>query len=130
MYGNSSKSHAAAQRSAERRKSEDEAPRLAAEVPALRSARIEIVEQVPTGSTKHVKLVVVARAPALFRIPCGYPTCQDGGHDITSALMSAFRRRLTTSSGDSSCNGMSGTAQCSRRIHYTVTAEYADLPAR
>jgi hypothetical protein len=126
MYGNSSKSHAAAQRSLERRKSEDEAPRLATEVPALRSARIEIVEQVPTGSTKHVKLVVVARAPALFLIPCGDATCQDGGHDITAQLMSAFRRRLTTAKGEDSCGGMSGTAQCGRSIQYTVTAEYAD----
>jgi hypothetical protein len=128
MRGNSFKFHAAAKRSTERRKTEDDAPRLAAEVPTLRSARITVIEQVPTGSTKHVKLVVVARAPALFIIPCGDPSCQDGGHDITSHLMSAFRRRLTTAEGEDSCGGMSGTAQCGRSISYQLTAEYAEPP--
>ncbi|MDB4986315.1 MAG: hypothetical protein JWN04_1493 [Myxococcaceae bacterium] len=129
MYGNSSKSHAAAQRSLERRKSEDDAPRLATEIPSLRSAKIQVTELVPTGSTKHVKHVIVARAPALFIIPCGDATCQDGGHDITPYLMSAFRRRQTTFEGESGCGGTSGSAQCSRSIRYQLIAEYAaDAP--
>jgi hypothetical protein len=130
MYANSSKSYAAAQRRIERRKSEDDAPRLANEVPSLRSARILVIEQVPTGSTRHVKHVVVARAPALFVIPCGDPTCQEGGHDITHALMSAFRRRQTQADGEDGCGGMSGTAQCGRSIRWELTAEYAELPPR
>ncbi|MDB4975623.1 MAG: hypothetical protein JWN48_3964 [Myxococcaceae bacterium] len=130
MYGNSSKSHAAAQRSLDRRKSEDDAPRLAAEIPTLRSAKIQVTELVPTGSTKHVKHVIVARAPALFIIPCGDSTCQDGGHDITPYLMSAFRRKLTTFEGEDSCGGTSGSAQCSRSIRYTLNAEYAPEQAR
>lgn len=128
MYANSFKSHAAAQRSADRRKSEDDAPRLASEVPTLRSAKILVTELVPTGSTKHVKHVVVARAPALFVIPCGDPTCQDGGHDITGDLMYALRRRLTTAEGEDGCQGMSGSAQCGRSIKYQLIAEYAELP--
>jgi hypothetical protein len=125
MYANSSKFHAAAQRAIERRKSEDDAPRLVAEVPSLRSARILIIEQVPTGSTRHTKHVVVARAPALFVIPCGDTTCQDGGHDITSQVMSAFRRRLLTAQGEDACGGMSGSAPCGRSIRFELTAEYA-----
>jgi hypothetical protein len=125
VYGNRSKSRAAAPRSIERRKSEDDAPRLAVEIPLLRTARIEIVEQVPNGNTKHVKHVVVARAPALFIIPCGDQTCQDGGHDITHQVMSALRKRLTTATGEDSCSGMTGSAQCGRSIQFTLTAEYA-----
>jgi hypothetical protein len=128
MYANSSKFHAAAQRALERRKSEDDAPRLAAEVPTLRSARILIIEQVPTGSTRHTKHVVVARAPALFVIPCGDSTCQDGGHDITSAVMSAFRRKLLKSEGEDGCGGMSGSAPCGRSIRFELSAEYAPAP--
>lgn len=128
MYANSFKSREAALRSVERRKIEDDAPRLAAEVPLLRSARIQVTEQVPTGSTKHVKLVVVARAPALFIIPCGDQTCKDGGHDITAALMSAFRMRQTAAEGEDACGGTVGTASCSRSIRYQLTAEYAPLP--
>jgi hypothetical protein len=126
MHANSFKFHAAARRSVERRKTEDDAPRLAAEVPRLRSARIQVTEQVPTGSSKHVKHVVVARAPALFIIPCGDASCQDGGHDITAHLMSAFRRLQTTAEGEDACGGMSGTAQCGRSIRYQLTAEYGE----
>jgi hypothetical protein len=125
MYANSSKSHASAQRSIERRKSEDDAPRLLAEVPSLRSARILIIEQVPTGSMRHTKHIVVARAPALFIIPCGVPACQDGGHDITSHVMSALRRRLPTAQGEDACGGTSGSAPCGRSIRFELTAEYA-----
>jgi hypothetical protein len=124
---NGSKSRAAAERSRERRKVEDDAPRLADELPLLRSARIEIVD---SGGTKYLRHVVVARSPALFIIPCGDPACKDGGHDITSEVMSAFRRRLETAVGESSCGGMTGSAQCRRTIQFTVTATYADAPPR
>jgi len=124
MYDRS-RSQAAAQRSAERRKREEEAPRLSAEVPALTNARIEVVEKVPNGTTKYVKLIVVARAPALFEIACGDHTCQDGGHDITSYVMSALRSQHAHFEGESSCGGMTGSAPCSRAITYRVSAEYA-----
>jgi hypothetical protein len=124
MHGRS-KFQAAAQRSAERRKREDEAPRLSAEVPMLTSVRIEVVEKVPNGTTKHVKLIVVARAPALFVIACGDHTCQDGGHDITSYVMSALRSQRAHFEGESACSGMTGSAPCARTITYQVSAEYA-----
>jgi hypothetical protein len=124
MYGNASKSHAAAQRSAERRKREDEAPRLSAEVPRLTSLRIEVVEHVPNGTTKHVKLVV-DRAPALFVIACGDGTCQEGGHDITREVISALRSQRPEYLGDSSCTGSTGSAPCTRTISYRVAAAYS-----
>jgi hypothetical protein len=124
---NGSKSRAAAERSRERRKAEDDAPRLAAEFPLLRVARIEIVD---SGGTKYARHVVVARSPALFIIPCGDPACKDGGHDITNEVMHAFRVRLETAVGESSCGGTVGSAQCRRSIQFTLTAEYADAPPR
>ena len=126
MYGNSSKSHAAAQRSLERRKSEDDAPRLATEIPSLRSAKIQVTELVPTGSTKHVKHVIVARAPALFIIPCGDATCQDGGHDITQEVIRALRGGRERFEGKMACNGALGSAgaPCTSVLSYTGLAKY------
>lgn len=123
MYNNSTKARAAAQRSKERRLAEDDAPRLAAAFPWLRSARIEITEQVPNGITRYTKHIVVARSPALFIIPCGDALCQDGGHDITAVIMDAFRKRLASAEGESSCVGTTGTAQCGRSIQFVLTAE-------
>lgn len=122
----SSKFQAATQRSVERREAEEGAPRLIAQVPSLRSARIQITEMIPTGTTKHIKHVVVASAPALFIIPCGDKACRDGSHDLTAPLMSAFRRRLTSAVGENSCEGTCGTAPCGRSIRYELVAEYAD----
>jgi hypothetical protein len=127
MYANSSKFNAATQRAVERRRIEDDAPRLAAEVPALRSARILIVEQVPTGSTRHTRHVIVSRAPALFIVPCGDPSCLEGGHDITAHVMSAFRRRLSKAEGEDGCGGSCGSAPCGRSIRFELSAEYAAL---
>jgi hypothetical protein len=127
---NNSKSREAAERSRERRKAQDDAPRLAAELPLLRSARIEIVENVANGNTKYVKHVVVARSPVLFIIPCGDPTCKDGGHDITGEVMRAFRRQLASAVGESACGGTTGSAQCRRSIQFTLSAAYAEAPAR
>jgi hypothetical protein len=125
LYNNSGKSRAAAQRSRDRRKAEDDAPRLIDVLPGLRSAKLAVTELVANGATKYIKHIVVARSPVLFIIPCGDPVCQDGGHDITSELMSAFRKRLATASGESACTGTTGTAECRRSIQYTLTAEYA-----
>jgi hypothetical protein len=125
MY--SKKLHAGALRSAERRKRELEAPRLAAEVPGLKSLRIEVVEHVPTGTTKHVKHVVVAHAPALFVIPCCDSDCEDGGHDLTREVMAALRTRKQSLSGESPCQGSVRSGHCNRRITYQVSIEYVPV---
>lgn len=127
MHANSKTSNAAAAvlRSADRRRREDQAPRLLSEVPDLKSLRIEIVEQLPTGTSKHVKLVVVARAPAVFVIPCGDGDCQDGGHDLTHEMLWSLRSRQRWASGASDCSGTVRSGNCSRRITYQLSAEYA-----
>lgn len=125
MHGNPKMSNAAGLRSAERRRREGEAPRLLREVPGLKSLRIEIVEHFSTGTNKHVKLVVVAHAPALFDIPCGDPDCQDGGHDLTRDLMRSLRGREMEAMGASDCPGSVRSGNCNRRITYQMKAEYA-----
>ena len=67
----------AAQRFAERRRREDEAPRLSEQVRDLESLRLELEERCgDTGaSPKYTRRFVVARAPALFFVPCGDPRC-------------------------------------------------------
>lgn len=130
MYNNSKKSGAAAERSVERRRREQEAPRLATEVPGLKSLRIEVIEHLPTGSSKYVKLVVVAHAPALFVLPCGDRDCQDGGHDLTREVMWALRARQTALAGESGCRGTVRSGNCPRVINYQLSAEYVLAPVR
>src|ERR1700691_4968117 len=95
MHG---KSREASERFAERRRREDEAPRLRDEIPSLRTMRLEVEEHRATSAvaeTRHVRIVIVDRAPALFVLPCGDPDCRDGGHDVTSEIMDRLRHGAT-----------------------------------
>jgi hypothetical protein len=121
------KQTAAALRSAERRQREDDAPRLSTEVPELVSLSLEIEERSESTAAlqqKHTRRVVVTSAPALFLLPCGDPKCEDGGHDVTYAIMRALRARETEFSGEDSCCGALGQSQCRRILHYVAAAEY------
>ena len=117
----------AGQRYAERRRREDEAPRLLERVPQLASLKLEIEER--HGSTcasvpKHVRHIVVDNAPALFVIPCGDASCRDGGHDVTSALLRHLAAGEPHFEVDDDCNGSVGSAQCGSRMHLVATAVY------
>jgi hypothetical protein len=117
-----------AQRFAERRKREDEAPRLTAEVPRLQSLALEIEEKSGGGTVAeptHVRRVVVQHAPALFVLPCGDARCKDGGHDVTYAVMRALRGGETRFDGEDVCTGSVGTGQCPRVLHFVGIATYA-----
>lgn len=115
----------AAQRFADRRRREEEAPRLSSRVPDLVSLRLEIEERTGLGGTKHVRPVFIDRAPALFLIQCGDPRCLDGEHDLTWAIMRALEARQTTFSGTDECRGTIGSSRCVRVLHFSGTAEYA-----
>ena len=115
-------------RSAERRKREDEAPRLSADVPRLKTLKLEIEERMNGGSVAepvHVRRVVVEHAPALFVITCGDPRCKDGGHDITRSVMDGLRAHQERFEGEDICIGSLGTAQCSRVLHFVCVATYS-----
>src|SRR5580692_1192629 len=106
MYMHNRKQSEAALRFAERRKREDDAPRLSAEVPRLLTLRLEIEER-SGGSVVaepvHVRRIVVEHAPALFFLPCG--ETRFDGQDV--------------------CAGSQGSGQCSRVLHYVAVATYA-----
>jgi hypothetical protein len=115
-----------AERVQERRRREDSAQRLTAAVPSLVSLNLEIAERASeVGSeTVYIRRVVVNAAPALFEVPCGETSCEDGGHDITNALLGALREGLTSFSGEDACHGSVRTSRCSRIVRYTATATY------
>jgi hypothetical protein len=122
----SAKHTEAARRYAERRRREDEAPRLKAEVPALEALDLELTERKgeAAGSTTHTRRVVVASAPALFEITCGDPSCSDGGHDLTYAVMRKLREHAATFDGDDVCHGSVGSSTCGRELHWVARATY------
>jgi hypothetical protein len=121
----SRKNTLAAERFAERRRREDEAPRLSDQVPTLKSLRIELEECFGSGATKHVRRFVVSSARALFLVPCGDPRCTDGEHDLTHPVMHALRAGETSFHGSDDCTGSIGSSVCSRVLRFDGAAEYA-----
>lgn len=117
----------AAERFAERRRREDEAPRLRDIVPRLAACRIEIEERrggVTTADVSHTRRIVVDRAPALMVIPCGDGSCKEGGHDISSELLRGLREGREVIRGEDTCYGQVGTADCGRVLRFTAFADY------
>jgi hypothetical protein len=116
-----------AERFAERRRRENEAPRLLSISPTLQSLRFELGERRAGGSlveTAHARPIVVSHAPALFFFPCHDSSCKDGGHDLTAVICAALRARKERFEGTDPCHGRTGTAECGRELHYVATATY------
>jgi hypothetical protein len=125
MHG---KSREASERFAERRRREDEAPRLRDEAPELRTLRLVIEESRGTTSlaeARHVRIVIVDRAPALFMIPCGDNDCRDGGHDVTRELMNHVRAKDKEFVVKDSCLGTVRDVPCGRTVIVKATATHA-----
>jgi hypothetical protein len=117
----------AAERAAERRSREDAAPRLKARAPDLTSLKLEVEEShetVGAGEPKHVRHIVVERAPALFILPCGDRSCEGGGYDITTAVMRAVEAHEEHFRAEDCCHGTVGNASCGRSLRVTGTATY------
>lgn len=118
----------AAERASERRKREDDAPRLKVMVSDLATLKLEIGEYRKDGDTPQVsytKHVVVERAPALFQIGCSDSDCADGGHDLTRSIMAALRVASTDFNGEDSCYGRRQGETCGKLLRYRVRATYA-----
>ena len=114
-------------RAAERRRREDEAPRLTTRVPRLESLVLTIEERRPGSvgaDVQHVKRIVVGSAPALFDLSCCDRACKDGGHDVTRSIMMELERGTTEFEGEDTCHGSLGSAQCSRILRYKAVAAY------
>jgi hypothetical protein len=117
----------ASERHAERRRREDEAPRLSATVPNLLTLKLHLQESkgdVSVAETGHIRHVVVAHAPLLFELPCRDNACKDGGHDITNAITRSLKAGETQFEGEHSCTGYVGDGPCQRVLRYTATATY------
>lgn len=115
-------------RFAERRRREDEARRLSSEVPSLQSLRLDIEEHRGNSTlaeTKHVRHVVVARAPALFTLPCGDSDCREGGHEVTDIMMQRLREQATAFVVEHECGGDIRGARCDRVLRVSATAGYS-----
>ncbi len=117
----------AAQRFAERRRREDEAPRLRDELPNLLDLRLEIEERRAGGHTadsKHIRRVVVDSAPALFVLACSDPRCKNGGHDVTHTMMRSLSAGLREFEGEDVCRGELGSAECGRILRFIAHPTY------
>ncbi|WP_394848950.1 hypothetical protein LZC95_16040 [Pendulispora brunnea] len=110
-----------------RKQREDDSPRLRAEVPTLETLKLEIEERrgnTTNPETTYIRRIVVESAPALFALVCGERDCEDGGHDITYAVMAGLRRGSTKFEGEDVCHGSVRTTTCGRVLHYKATATY------
>jgi hypothetical protein len=126
MYSRSRNSEAA-QRFAERRRREDAAPRLREAVPSLATLRLEVDERrgvTNAGDPKHVRLVVVDSAAALFSLPCGDHGCRDGGHELTDVVLRALKAGAARTELEDPCHGNVGTVPCGLVLHLLLTATY------
>src|ERR1700730_16768349 len=129
MMRNRRKNSPQALRFEERRRRENDAPRLCDHVPGLLSLRLEIEERSGVTATKHIRPVLIDRAPALFLVPCGDPRCADGEHDLTTTVMRALRAHETAFEGNDECTGSVGLGTCSRVLHFDAFAEYREAPS-
>ena len=113
-----------------RRTREDSAQRLLERVSRLLTLRLQIEER-KAGSevveAMHVRPVVVASAPAMFEIPCGDPSCKQGGHDFTQAILRELSMGQTAFESDDSCNGSLGSANapCQRTMRVVALATFS-----
>lgn len=117
----------AAERAAERRRREDDAPRLATTVPKLETLRLEVRESranIANSEATHIRRVQVAHAPAMFVVPCHDSHCKEGGHDVTREVMLALRAGEEHFEGQDACQGSVGSANCERVLHYVGVATY------
>lgn len=120
---------ASSQRAAERLQRENESPRLIAEVPRLERLELALEERrdgVVLGESRHVRRIVVERAPALFEFPCSDKSCVGGGHDMTRAMMRVLRAGLPRIDFDDACGGTVGSAQCNRVLRCSGAATYRE----
>ena len=116
----------AAERFAERRRREDEAPRLRARIPGLVGLRLEVEERraiSPAVESRHVRHIVDS-APALFVLPCSDPVCKDGGHDVTSAVLRGLQSGAARFEVEDACMGDVGSAHCGRIVRVIAIATY------
>ena len=117
----------ALKRAQERRKQQDEAPRLLDIVPNLISLVLRVEEarpDQPASGISHKRHIVVQRAPALFQIPCSDRRCNNGGHDVTKQVLSQLSRGENSFAGDHVCCGERRDGACDYQLHFIAEAAF------
>ena len=111
---------------AERRRQEDESPRLRTVIPSLSALRLELSESRREGpiDLSHIKRIVVENAPSVFVLPCGEPRCRRGSYDLTGSIIAGLHRGVARIVASDTCLGDVGSAQCGRVMHCIAVAEY------
>ncbi|MCA9622086.1 MAG: hypothetical protein KC731_23845 [Myxococcales bacterium] len=119
------RSREAAARAQDRRDREDAATRLLSVVPNITSLRLDYRE-LRDGATlvQYTRLVVVARAPALFEIACSDSDCEDGMHDLTRTILNALRDNRTDFIAEDNCRGHRRDRPCGRLLVVRLLATY------
>lgn len=121
------RSSEAFRRAQDRRRRQDEARRLRDAVPRLDSLVLDVLEErvgMPGHEVQHRRVVIVGRAPALFEFPCSDRSCEEGGHDVTSAVLTQLARGEVAFSGESRCHGRTHGRPCDYRLRYQARAGY------
>jgi hypothetical protein len=129
MNNNYRRNSPRALRYVERKRREDEAPRLIDAVPDLVSLRLDIEDRsgIAEGST-HTRRVVVDRAPALFLVPCSEARCDAEEHDLTPAILRALKDHAATFHAEDTCTGSVGPSPCTRKLQVDAVASYRTAP--
>ena len=115
------------ERRVRRNEREESAGKLLQRIPNLAGLDLAIHEARPDGclgENQYIRRIVIEHAPALFEVPCTYPDCEDGGHDLTREILSALDSRQARFTGEHFCGGRCRTLDCTRVLRYTATATY------
>jgi len=109
------------------------AGKLLQRFPEVTSLDITVHEARPEGcvsDSHYIRRIVLEHAPALFEVPCSYPSCEDGGYDITRDVIDALGARDPKIEGEKACRGRCGALDCTRVLRYVVKVTYRDRAAR
>jgi hypothetical protein len=118
------------ERKVQRSEREGAAGKLLQKVPALASFSIAIHESRPegcVGDTHYIRRIVLEHAPALFEMACSDPHCEDGGYEVTREILYALAANQVQFTGQQTCRGRCGPADCARVLKYVATATYRDV---
>ena len=117
------------ERRVQRVQREAAAGKLLQRFPEITSLDIVVHEARPEGcvsDSHYIRRIVLEHAPALFEVPCSYPSCEDGGYDITHDVLEALAAKDPKIEGEKACRGRCGSLDCTRVLRFVVRVAYRD----
>lgn len=116
---------------AERKRKQDEAPRLRDAVPTLLQLDLQVIEEranVPGHEVRHKRVIIIERAPALFEFACSDRECNDGGHDLSGLVLKELGAGIALFHGVHRCGGHTRDGECAYDLRFEAHATYRDGP--